>query len=72
MDKAQLPTAGRTLDHIGFDVKNLEAFLKKLQADGVKIERPYNKNAETGAALAFVSDPWGTMIELNDRPTPIQ
>ena len=72
VDKAQLPTSGRTLDHIGFDVKNLEAFLKKLQADGVKIERPYNKNAETGAALAFVSDPWGTMIELNDRPTPIQ
>ena len=28
---------------------------KKLKADGVKIERPYNKNAETGAALAFVS-----------------
>lgn len=71
-DKAQAPTAGHTLDHICFDVKNLEAFLKKLQADGVKIERPINKNAQTGAALAFVSDPWGTMIELNDRPEPIQ
>ncbi len=71
-DKAQLSTAGHTLDHIGFDVKNLEAFLKRLQADGVKIERPINKNAQTGAALAFVSDPWGTMIELNDRPEPIQ
>jgi catechol 2,3-dioxygenase-like lactoylglutathione lyase family enzyme len=71
-DKAQAPTAGHTLDHIGFDVKNLDAFLKRLEADGVKIERPINKNAQTGAALAFVSDPWGTMIELNDRPTPIQ
>ena len=71
-DKAQAPTAGHTLDHIGFDVKNLEAFMKKLQADGVKIERPVNRNAQTGAALAFVSDPWGTMIELNDRPEPIQ
>jgi catechol 2,3-dioxygenase-like lactoylglutathione lyase family enzyme len=71
-DKAQLPTSGRTLDHIGFDVKNLEAFLKRLQADGVKIERPINRDATTGAALAFVSDPWGTMIELNDRPEPIQ
>src|SRR6266852_4658981 len=71
-DKAQLPTAGHTLDHIGFDVKNLDAFLKRLQADGVKIERPINKNAQTGAALAFVSDPWGTMIELNDRHEPIQ
>ena len=31
-----------------------------------------NKNAQTGAALAFISDPWGTMIELNDRHEPIQ
>jgi len=71
-DKAQLPTAGHTLDHIGFDVKNLDAFMKKLQADGVKVERPINRNAQTGDALAFVSDPWGTMIELNDRHEPIQ
>jgi catechol 2,3-dioxygenase-like lactoylglutathione lyase family enzyme len=71
-DKPQASTAGHVLDHIGFDVKNLDAFMKKLEADGVKIERPINKNAQTGAALAFVSDPWGTMIELNDRPEPIQ
>jgi catechol 2,3-dioxygenase-like lactoylglutathione lyase family enzyme len=72
MNKVQLPTAGRALDHIGFDVKNLEAFLKRLTAGGVKIERPVNRDAQTGAALAFVSDPWGTMIELNDRPALIQ
>lgn len=72
VDKAQSPTAGHTLDHIGFDVKNLDAFLKRLQADGVKVERPINRDPQTGAALAFVSDPWGTMIELNDRPVPIQ
>jgi catechol 2,3-dioxygenase-like lactoylglutathione lyase family enzyme len=71
-NQPQASTAGHVLDHIGFDVKNLEAFMKKLEADGVKIERPINKNAQTGAALAFVSDPWGTMIELNDRPEPIQ
>src|SRR5207342_156805 len=29
-------THGRTLDHIAFEVKNLEAFMKKLEADGVK------------------------------------
>src|SRR5262249_2967274 len=32
------PTKGRTIDHIGFEVKNLEAFVKKLQADGVTVE----------------------------------
>jgi len=70
-DTATVPTKGHTLDHIGFDVKNLEAFMKKLEADGVKIERPYNKNKDTGAALGFVSDPWGTLIELNERPKPL-
>jgi catechol 2,3-dioxygenase-like lactoylglutathione lyase family enzyme len=64
-------TRGRSLDHIGFDVKNLEAFLKKLEAAGVKIDRPYTKNAQTGAALAFIYDPWGTYIELNERPNPL-
>jgi catechol 2,3-dioxygenase-like lactoylglutathione lyase family enzyme len=64
-------TKGRSLDHIGFDVKNLEAFLKKLEAAGVKIDRPYTKNAQTGAALAFIYDPWGTYIELNERPNPL-
>ena len=64
-------TRGRALDHIGFDVKGLEAFLKKLEAAGVKIDRPYTKNAQTGAALAFIYDPWGTYIELNERPNPL-
>ena len=62
---------GKTPAGLGFDVKNLEAFVKKLEANGVKVERPYTKNAQTGAALAFVSDPWGTLIELNERPNPL-
>ena len=66
-----MSTKGHSLDHIGFDVKNLDTFIKKLEANGVKIERPYTKNEQTGAALAFVSDPWGTLIELNDRPKPL-
>jgi catechol 2,3-dioxygenase-like lactoylglutathione lyase family enzyme len=63
-------TKGRVLDHIGFDVRNLEAFLKRLQAEGVKIDRPYTKQ-ESGAALAFIYDPWGTYIELNERLNPV-
>src|SRR5215475_16118003 len=31
-DAAQAPTRGRTLDHIGFDVTDLQAFIKKLEA----------------------------------------
>ncbi len=67
-DKPLAPTKGRVLDHIGFDVKDLKAFIKTLEADGITLDRPYTKNEETGTALAFIHDPWGTSIELNERP----
>ncbi len=70
-DVATVTTKGRVLDHIGFDVKNLEAFCKKLEAAGIKLDRPYTKNPQTGTALAFIYDPWGTYIELNERPNPL-
>ena len=63
---------GTVLDHIGFEVKNLEAFLKKLEADGVKIDRPYTKNPASGLAIAFIYDPWGTYIELTEGLDKIQ
>ena len=72
--KAEGPTVttkGRVLDHIGFDVKNLEAFCKKLEAAGIKLDRPYTKNPQTGGGLAFIYDPWGTYIELNERPDAV-
>src|SRR5204863_4916934 len=68
-DVAQAPTKGRVLDHIGFDVKDLAAFIKKLEANGIKLDRPYTKQ-DNGGALAFITDPWGTYIELNERPNP--
>ena len=72
--KTEMPAPtnkGRVLDHIGFDVRNLEAFCKKLEAAGIKLDRPYTKNPQTGGALAFIYDPWGTYIELNERPNPL-
>src|SRR2546425_8552983 len=66
-DGPTVSTKGRALDHIGFDVNNLEAFCKKLEASGIKLERPITKNAN-GVGIAFISDPWGTYIELNERP----
>jgi len=70
-DTAQVTTKGRVLDHIGFDVTDLQGFIKKLEAAGIKLDRPYTKNEQTGAALAFITDPWGTYIELNERPKPV-
>ena len=69
-DTPTVPTFGRVLDHIGFDVKDLEAFAKKLEANGVKLEGPI-VSRPGGAKLAFLRDPWGTRIELNERPNPL-
>jgi len=60
------PTKGRVLDHIGFEVRNLEDFTKKLEGAGVKFDVPYRKIPSLGLALAFITDPWGTYIELTE------
>jgi len=64
-DSKAIPTNGHALDHIGFEIRNLEAFCKKLEADGIKLDTPYSVR-EGGLGLAFVTDPMGTRIELNE------
>ena len=59
-------TRGRALDHIGFEVQDLEAFCKKLEGLGIKLDRPYSKIAALNIAIAFITDPWGTYIELTE------
>jgi hypothetical protein len=63
--QALAPIKGRRLDHIGFEIRNLEAFCKKLVASGVKLDAPYTKQP-SGIATAFLTDPWGTYIELTE------
>ncbi len=59
------PTQGRALDHIGFEVKDLDALLKKLAADGVTINMPLrDMTKQLGLKIAFITDPNGTYIEL--------
>ena len=70
-DKPAVTTKGRVLDHIGFDVRNMDEFVKRLDAAGVKLARPVLRNEQTGDALAFIYDPWGTYIELNQRSKPL-
>ncbi|MEO8049507.1 MAG: VOC family protein [Acidobacteriota bacterium] len=59
-------TKGRAIDHVGFEVKDLEAFCKKLEADGVKFDVPYRKIDRLGIAIAFLTDPLGGYIELTE------
>ena len=67
-----VPTKGRALDHIGFEVRNLEQMVKDLEAKGVKFNRPYTKVPALGIAIAFLTDPWGTYIELTEGLAAVQ
>jgi len=69
-DTPTVPTAGHVLDHIGFDVKDLVKLTKELEAEGIKLDRPI-VTQPSGAKLTFIHDPWGTSIELNERPNPL-
>jgi catechol 2,3-dioxygenase-like lactoylglutathione lyase family enzyme len=61
-----MPTKGRAVDHIGFEVKDLEAFSKKLEAGGVKLDKPYSKSRHDGFASVELTDPWGISLELTE------
>jgi catechol 2,3-dioxygenase-like lactoylglutathione lyase family enzyme len=62
----QAPTRGRVLDHIGFDVRDIGAMVKKLEADGIKLDEPVRKSA-SGNTVTYITDPWGTRVEIVQR-----
>jgi catechol 2,3-dioxygenase-like lactoylglutathione lyase family enzyme len=67
---ALAPTKGRSLDHIGFDVKDLEAFVKKLDAQGTKLDEAIRSAPNGTTKVAYLTDPWGTRIELTQNLAP--
>jgi len=67
--KATAPTVGtkgRTIDHIGFEITNLEAFCRKLEARGVKFDIPFREVPAIGLKIAYITDPSGVYIELTE------
>jgi len=63
-----VPTKGRVVDHVGFEVKNLEEFCKQLEAKGIKLTRRYQQKdkAMGNIGTALITDPWGVSIELTE------
>jgi catechol 2,3-dioxygenase-like lactoylglutathione lyase family enzyme len=59
-------TKGRAIDHIGFEVKNLDAFCKMLEARGIKFDVPYRDVPSIGLKIAYITDPTGVYIELTE------
>src|SRR5688572_8493063 len=65
------PTAGRSLDHLGFEVKDLPAFLKRMEAEGVSITQPLTpSNFVSTMRVAVIADPWGTKLEITGGIAP--
>ena len=59
-------SVGTAVDHIGFSMEDIPAKAEALVADGATmIGKPINMG---GMDIAFITDPWGTKIELIDDP----
>ena len=59
------PTDGRAFDHIGFEVKDVDAVAAKLQAAGLKLDGAVrNSTNASNLRIVYVTDPWGTKIEI--------
>ena len=63
-----LPSAGSSIDHIGFSFADLDAKMKELEAAGVKVTTAV-RDVPNLFKIAFVEDPWGTRIEVVQDPT---
>jgi catechol 2,3-dioxygenase-like lactoylglutathione lyase family enzyme len=59
-------TKGRVIDHIGFEVDNLEAFCKQLEAKGVKFDVAFRDVPAIGLKIAYITDATGVYIELTE------
>ena len=62
-------TRGTTVDHIGFEIRNLAEFLKKLEAKGIKLETAYREVPAIGLNISYLYDPTGVYIEMTEGYT---
>lgn len=65
-EQERLPTKGRSIDHIGFEVADLEAFCKLLEEKGIAFDVAYRDVPAIGLKIAFITDPTGVYIEFTE------
>lgn len=68
-ERVQAPTRGHILDHIGFDVRDHQAFVERLTAEGIELDEPPRRST-SGGWITYITDPWGTRIEIVQRVQP--
>ena len=59
------PTRGHSVGLLGFEVKDLQEFVKKYQDSGAKLDGNVATNAAAQLSVVQLTDPWGTSIEVS-------
>ena len=69
-----MPTKGRSVDHIGFEVIDIDSFVARLRTAGVNTDGEIRSSANaSGLRIVYITDPWGTEIEITQglKSTPL-
>ncbi len=66
VDEAMEPTQGRAIDHIGFEVADMDAFAAKMRAEGIEFDVEPREIPQIELKIAFITDPIGTYIEITE------
>ena len=61
-----MPSRGNAIDHIGFEVDDMDAFAAHLAEMGVEFENGPRTVGDLGLTVAFFTDPAGTYIEVTE------
>ncbi len=61
-----VPTRGRAIDHIGFELDDLEAFTMRLKAKGIEFDTDFRVIDSLQLKIAYLTDPSGVRIELTE------
>ena len=64
--EAPLPTQGAAIDHIGFEVADMDAFAAKMEKLGIPFNRAPERVDAINLTIAFITDPVGTYIEITE------
>jgi len=65
-DEPTAPTLGRAIDHIGFELDDLERFCEILTDKGVDFDVAYREIGSIELKVAMLTDPSGVRIELTE------
>lgn len=59
-------TQGAAIDHIGFEVADMDAFAAKMERMGITFSRAPERRDDINLTIAFITDPVGTYIEVTE------